>query len=128
LDADSRLPLWLKLPLGLQRKDVDVELKYWGPLFPVNNVTIAVNDLHGSGIASLTAKSCWHPKTHWPSGGPVPKTQYVILVVGEVVDVAEHTHGGSERTSWRMSDNAEVLSEARVSIARKECRGTPDDY
>jgi hypothetical protein len=122
------LPLWLQLPPGLQRTDVDVELKYWSSPFPVNNVTIAVTDLHGRRIASLTAKSCWHPETHWPTGGPAPRTTYVILVVGEVVDVAEHTDGGSERTNWRMSDNAKLLSEARASIARKECRSAPDDY
>ena len=56
-------------------------------------------------------------------GGPVPRIQYVILIVGEMVDVAEHS--GDD---LRMSDNAEILAAAKESIARKECRNEIDHY
>jgi hypothetical protein len=57
-------------------------------------------------------------------GGPVaPDPHYVILVVGGTVDVAEHSRG-----DWRMTDNADILAAAKESIARKECRHSPDNY
>jgi hypothetical protein len=57
-------------------------------------------------------------------GGPVaPEPHYVILIVGGVVDVAEHTGG-----DWKMSDNAEILAAARESVANGECRHSPDNY
>ena len=124
LAADSRLPFWLTLPAGLERRDVDVEMWYWTPIADVDNVTFYVNDRSGRSVADLTGRSCWHPVTHWPQGGPVPpEPHYVILIVQETVDVAEHSRG-----DWRMSDNAEILAAAKESIARKECRHSPDNY
>jgi hypothetical protein len=62
--------------------------------------------------------------SHWPDGGPVaPDPHYVILTVGNVVDVAEHSRG-----NWKMSDNADILAAAKASIARRECRHSPDKY
>jgi hypothetical protein len=124
LEADSRLPFWLKLPAGLGRRDVDVELWYWAPLFDVDNVTVYVTDRNGRKIVNLTGRSCWHPATHWPMGGPVaPEPHYVILIVGSVVDVAEHSRG-----DWKMTDNADILATAKDSVARRECRHEPDNY
>jgi hypothetical protein len=124
LDADSRLPVWLKLPAGLQRQDVDVELWYWGPIADVDDVTVYVNDRNGKRVGDLTARSCWHPATHWPQGGPVaPEPHYVILIVGDTVDVAEHSRG-----SWKMSDKAKIVAAAKESVARRECRHSPDNY
>jgi len=71
LAADSRLPNWVNLPTGLERRDVDVELWYWGPIADVDDVTVYVNGRHGEKISYLTGRSCWHPATHWPIGGPV---------------------------------------------------------
>jgi hypothetical protein len=123
LDADSRLPIWMKLPPGMQRKDVDVELQYWGAIFPVDNATFSVT-YRGRHIASLTAKSCWHPATHWPMGGPVaPEPHYVILISDNVVDVAEHSRG-----NWKMTDDEKILETAKQSVARGECRGSPANY
>jgi hypothetical protein len=123
LKADSRLPSWLNLP-GVERNGVDVELWYWTPIADVDNVTIYVKDRNGRSVANLTGRSCWHPATHWPMGGPVaPDPHYVILVVGGIVDVAEHSRG-----DWKMTDNTDILAAAKESIARKECRGSPDNY
>src|SRR5689334_4392928 len=97
LNADSRLPTWVKLPAGLTHGDVDVEMWYWGPIFDVDNVTVYVTDHNGRKVGDVTGRSCWHPATHWPVGGPVaPEPHYVILIVGGVVDVAGHTRG-----DWR---------------------------
>ena len=124
LNADSRLPAWLTLPAGLQRRDVDVELWYWTPLADVDNVTVYVTGRDGRKIANLTGRSCWHPATHWPMGGPVaPEPHYVILIVGGIVDVAEHTRG-----DWKMTDNAAILAAAKESVVRGECRHSPDNY
>lgn len=124
LASDSRLPAWVDLPSGMERQDIDVELWYWVPIADVDNTTVYVKDLRGKQIAYLTGQSCWHPATHWPDGGPVaPYPHYVILKVGGVVDVAEHSRG-----RWQMSDNTDVLSAAKTSIARGECRHSPDAY
>jgi hypothetical protein len=124
LAADSRLPAWINLPTGMERQGVDVELWYWTPIADVDDVTVYVKDRNGRSVANLTARSCWHPATHWPDGGPVaPDPHYVILTVGNVVDVAEHSRG-----NWKMSDNADILAAAKASIARRECRHSPDNY
>lgn len=124
LAADSRLPSWLNLPGDVDRSGVDVELWYWTPIADVDDVTVYVKDRSGRRVFNLTGRSCWHPATHWPMGGPVaPDPHYVILLVGGIVDVAEHSHN-----DWRMTDNADILATARESIARKECRHSPDNY
>lgn len=124
LAADSRLPSWLDLPAGIGRSGIDVELWYWTPIADVDDVTVYVKDRNGRSLTNLTGRSCWHPATHWPDGGPVaPDPHYVILVVGGIVDVAEHWHG-----DWRMTDNADILAAAKESIGRKECRHSPDNY
>jgi hypothetical protein len=124
LAAESRLPSWLILPAGLERGDVDVQLSYWAGLAALDNVTVYVNDHAGRRVAGLTGRSCWHPATHWPQGGPVPPDpHYVILIAREIVDVAEHSGG-----NWRMSDNSAILAAAKESIARNECRESPDNY
>jgi hypothetical protein len=66
----------------MERRDVDVELWYWTPIADVDNVTVYVNDRNGRSVAALTGRSCWHPATHGPLGGPVPPDpHYVILTV-----------------------------------------------
>ena len=110
--------------MGLARSDIDVELWYWGTIADVDNVTVYVNDHNGRKVVDLTGRSCWHPATHWPMGGPVaPDPHYVILIVGGVVDVAEHTRG-----DWKMTDNAGILAAAEESVAKDECRQSPDNY
>jgi len=43
--------------------------------------------------------------------------------VGGVLDVAEHSKG-----DWKMSDNPGILAAAKESVARRECRHSPDNY
>lgn len=108
----------------MERRDVDVQLAYWTSPLSAVDVTVSVKDLRGTGIADMSGKSCWHPATHWPVGGPVaPDPHYVIITVKDVVDVAEHARG-----TVRMSTDEVILAAARASIARGECRASPDNY
>ncbi len=130
LETTSRLPLWLDLPAGVERSGVDVELWYWTPITNVDDVTVYVKDRNGRSIFNLTGKSCWHPATHWPDGGPVaPDPHYVILIVGGIVDVAEHfSRPDQVGDAWKMTDSEKILAVAKESVARNECRGSPDNY
>jgi hypothetical protein len=123
LAPDSRLPQWFAVPVVKDRSDVTVKLTYWTN----GDAEFDLKNRWGITIRDVTGPSCWHPRTRYrhhadgtqsPPGGP----EFVIVKVGGSVDVIEHKQ---LTPVFRMSDDPEILREARESIARGECRHEP---
>ena len=123
LATDSRLPVWFAAPVATDRSKVTVKLTYWtngDAEFELKNEWFTLRDVMG--------RSCWHPRTRYtqhadgtqsPPGGP----EFVIVKVGDAVDVVEHKQ--QLTPVFSMSDDPGILREARESIARGECRHNP---
>jgi len=129
LSPKSRLPHWLTLQGGLSRNDVDVELRYWGSPFDVDDAEFIMRDLKGNRINRVLGRSCWHPKTCWTPNGdgsftPAPLPHYIIVTVDGVIEVISHPVLGPV---FEVNDDPEVVRQARESLAKGECRKEPDN-
>ena len=126
LMADSRLPKWFAVPAGLSRNDLTVKLSYYTPPVTTDDAVLTLFDRVGHRIGEVSGKMCWHPRidklkrNEW--GGfdkGVEHPRYVIIRVGEVIEVVDHPAPGS----WfRVTDDAEIVKEALDSLKLGECR------
>jgi hypothetical protein len=124
LASDSRLPLWFASPPVVDRANASVELTYWTN----GDAVFALKHRNGwLTVREVSGQSCWHPRTRYkknPDGTQAPPRgpEYVIVSVHGVVDVVEHV---KTPALFRMTDNEEIIREAKESIARGECRHEP---
>jgi hypothetical protein len=127
LSPDSRLPKWFSLPPGKSRKDVDVTLTYYSAaLLDIDDVVITLVDTRGWSLATATGRVCWHPAMHEKTnhlGGFDPDSypHYVIVTANGVTEVIEHSHG----PVFRVTDDPILVSQAKDSLSRGECRQNP---
>jgi hypothetical protein len=129
LAAESRLPRWFTLPPGVVRSDVEVGLSYWVSLTPglANDTVITVRNRQGRTLQTVTGNSCWHPETRWTPKGdgtftPAPYPHYMIVTVNGVMEVVSHP---GRNDLFAISDDQAVVTEARESVAKGECRHSP---
>ena len=113
LAPESRLPKWFSLPVGFSRADVTVQLKYYAPLLPVDDVVLELSGRNGQKLSEVTGQRCWHPemkKKRNQYGGFDPDSypHYVYIRANGVLEVIEHT----TRPTFRIIDDPILVKEA----------------
>jgi hypothetical protein len=86
LAAESRLPRWFAIPVGLSRQDVTVSLRYytWPPT--TGSATFKLWDSQGRKLAELSAPLTGHgPRTL----GPAPYPSYEVITYNGITEVIE---------------------------------------
>jgi len=64
LSADARLPVWFKTQLNTYSRDnLTLVLRYYTPLFDVDDSVLTLELKDGTSIATVTGRNFWHPKT-----------------------------------------------------------------
>jgi len=123
IEPDSRLPLWFSLPPGFSRADVTVDLQYWTN----GDAEMEMANTVGIPIKHVIGPSCWHPQTRYTANSdgtysPPAGPEYVIVSIRGVIDVVEHDRRPAR---FRMANDPDILSAAKESMGRGECRHVP---
>ena len=119
------MPIWFQSATDANRSSFNVTLTYWTY---GRNAEFALIDGSGVTLRKVYGESCWHPATRprMSAKGSLSwagVSEYTIVKVGDLVDVVDHN---SRPAIFRMTDDERIIREARESIARGECRDTPD--
>lgn len=128
LAPESRLPTWLKVPTGLSRADITVELFYYTGVGS-NDARFVVFTADHQKLSERDAKQWWHPRTQkqldtYYSTEPrpaFPEPAYVVVDADGQIDVIEHRSSQQNARDptialfW-MADNPEILKEAKDSV------------
>ena len=129
LAPESRIPIWLKVPPEARREDVSLELYYYAPPSEAVDNTVLVAKTRGER-QEFSGKHWWHPRTQrqldaYYATEPrpaYPSPAYVVVKVGEQIDVVEHRAYEQNRDPTRalfwMATDPAILQEARQERAR----------
>src|SRR5512138_2278030 len=111
LAQDSRLPKWVRLPAGVRRDEVTVELSYHTGADPRIRVLKEQWPFRKT-LQDLTAKRFGDRlepvKLDFPSSDPRYDFIYEVLVVDGVVDILEHP---CPCTEFRMTEDTDVWAQ-----------------
>ena len=128
LASESRLPRWVQPPTGVLRKDIKLELFYYGPSSSqIGNAQIELT-VPGKPDQSSDGQYWWHPRTkralsvyYATSPRPTwPDPSYIVIKIDGVTDVVEHRKGEqnlrnpSSAVFW-MANDEEILKEGILS-------------
>ena len=96
LSEESRLPNWFTIPSKYSRKDLGVEIHYFGKLYGTTFKAILLGP-EGKILDRETGKHQWHPESAEKiktESGRSALPQYIIAEINGIEEVIEHRERG----------------------------------
>lgn len=119
LGADSKLPVWFRLPAGVRRSDVRLTITFIGP---GPDAEVVLQRVNGDVLDRVRGPAEWHVFTReaMKLSGPVFYPRYTVVFARGVAEVFEQRQ---VRGPFYVTEDQQIIDMNNDAIARGK-RGT----